>query len=179
MLPGAMLAPMDVMPNWPADAARTVEHFPEGDDPVRPLVIGPIMRNAILAHLAASLPNEGCGLLAGMSLGANDMAVRYYPGTNIDHSPVRYTMKPEEVIQAQKEMRDMRAQGWFLAAIVHSHPRTPPTPSRTDLREAYYPRSRMLIVTFAGEAPELKCWALLGDLEARRFRETQLLIGER
>jgi proteasome lid subunit RPN8/RPN11 len=170
---------MDATPTRRTDAATTVEHFPEGDDPARPLVIGTAMRDAIVAHLAASLPNEGCGLLAGMNLGANDAAVRFYPGTNIDRSPVRYTMKPEEVIQAQKELRALRGQGWFLAAIVHSHPRTPPTPSRTDLREAYYPRSRLLIVSFAGDIPELGCWALAGDGEAREFRETQLLTAQR
>jgi [CysO sulfur-carrier protein]-S-L-cysteine hydrolase len=174
-----MLAPMDARPKRPVDAATTVEHFPEGDDPTRPLVIGRAMRDAIVAHLEAGLPNEGCGLLAGRRLGANDVAVRFYPGTNIDRSPVRYTMKPEEVIQAQKEMRETRNQGWFLAAIVHSHPRTRPAPSRTDLREAYYPRARMLIVSFASGTPELGCWALIGDHEAREFRATQLLMGER
>jgi proteasome lid subunit RPN8/RPN11 len=174
-----MLAPMDAEPSRRTDAATTVEHFPEGDDPARPLVIAEPIRDAIVAHLEAGLPNEGCGLLAGINLGAHDVAVRFYPGTNIDRSPVRYTMKPEEVIQAQKELRELREQGWFLAAIVHSHPRTPPTPSRTDLREAYYPKARLLIVSFAGVAPELGCWALAGDQQTRVFRPSQLLIGDR
>src|SRR5262245_32275668 len=174
-----MLAPMGAEPNRPFDAATTVEHFPEGNDPSRPLAIGAAMRDAIVAHLQSWIPNEGCGLLAGISLGAHDVAVRFYPGTNIDRSPVRYTMKPEEVIHAQKELREMRAQGWFLAAIVHSHPRTEPAPSRTDLREASYPNPRTLIVSFASEPPELACWALAGDGEARAFRASPILIGER
>lgn len=167
---------MNREPNEPFDAATTVEYFPEGNDPNRPLVVVERMRDAILAHLQDSLPNEGCGLLAAMSVGDVDLAVRFYPGANTDHSPVRYTMKAEEVIAAQKDLREMRDQGWFLGAIVHSHPHTEPAPSRTDLKESYYPAARMLIVSFAGGTPAMGCWTLAGDREARTFRASELVV---
>ncbi|MCA9859410.1 MAG: M67 family metallopeptidase [Thermomicrobiales bacterium] len=130
-----------------------------------------MLREQIIDHLRAGLPNEGCGLLAGVVEGDRERAVHFFAGTNIDRSPVRYTMDPGEVIDAMKRMRD---EDWRLAAIVHSHPRTRPTPSRTDLAEAYYPDARLLIVSFADSQPEIRCWSILVDQRSRRFQEEAL-----
>ncbi len=143
---------MDIEPTRPFDAATTVEHSPGGNDGQRPLEIDVAFLDALLVHLRASLPNEGCGLLASVPGAEVDRVVHFFPGTNIDHSPVRYTMDPREVIAAMKRMRD---EGWQLAAIVHSHPRTAPVPSRTDQNDWYYREARLLIVSFEDIEPEI------------------------
>ena len=115
----------------------------------------------VLVHLATVAPLEGVGLLAVVAEGEVDRATRFYSGTNLDASPARYTMDPAEVLAA---FQDIDANGWRLGAIVHSHPATPPTPSPTDLREAYYPESLLLIVGLAGSSPLARAWRLvLGD----------------
>lgn len=170
---------MDPKPNQPFDAATTVEHSPEATfqlPPPRALMVGSDLLDRIVTHLREWLPHEGCGLLAAVSDGVNDRAVHFFPGTNIDYSPVRFTMDPVEVISAMKRMRD---EQWQLAAIVHSHPRTRPVPSRTDQAEWYYPEARLLIVSFASDDPEIGCWSLAGDNMAREFRAAQLLPPER
>ncbi|MCC6314712.1 MAG: M67 family metallopeptidase, partial [Thermomicrobiales bacterium] len=101
--------------------------------------------------------NEGCGLLATEPAGTR--AMRFYPGTNVAASPTRYTMAPEEVLTA---LRDMEVNGWRLGAIVHSHPTTEPAPSRTDLREAYYPDALLVIVGFAAPTPLVRGWRIRG-----------------
>jgi proteasome lid subunit RPN8/RPN11 len=116
------------------------------------------LRQEMLDHLQANLPNEGCGLLAVKHNGDQAViATRFYPGTNRDASPTRYTMDPAEVFAA---FRDLAAQGWSLGAIVHSHPATPPTPSPTDVREAFYPEALMLIVSFATDPPVMRAWCV-------------------
>jgi proteasome lid subunit RPN8/RPN11 len=171
-----MLAAMDPEPNQPFDAATTVEHSPEETAAPRLLKITSAQLDQIVSHLRASLPNEGCGLLASVSGVGQDRAVHFFPGTNVDRSPVRYTMEPVEVIAAMKRMRD---EGWQLAAIVHSHPRTKPEPSRTDQMEWYYAEARLLIVSFAEAQPGFGCWALAGDRQSREFRASQILITGR
>lgn len=171
-----MLAPMDSEPNQPFDAATTVEHSPETTVQLRPLRIAPKLLQEIVTHLRDWLPNEGCGLLAGIPDGDSDRIVHFFPGTNIDYSPVRFTMDPAEVLAAMKRMRD---ENWQLVAIVHSHPRTRPAPSRTDRNEWYYPDAKLLIVSFAEDAPDIGCWELAGDRTTREFRVAPLLLGER
>ena len=123
------------------------------------LILDDALRTTMLTHLRATLPQEGCGLLATVPGGAGepDRAMRFFPGTNVDASPTRYTMDPVEVIAA---FREMEGHGWRLGAIVHSHPRSPAAPSATDRREAHYPEALMLIVSFAIDPPALRAWQI-------------------
>ena len=122
------------------------------------LRLSPETGREIVAHVRAAAPLEGVGLLAVAAEGPDDRATRFYPGTNVDASPTRYTMEPAEVLAA---FRDIEANGWRLGAIVHSHPGTPPLPSATDLREAHYPDALLLIVGLAGGAPSMRAWRLI------------------
>jgi proteasome lid subunit RPN8/RPN11 len=171
-----MLAPMTLEPNHPAGPATTVEHQAERNDTFRPLLLPDAMRRQIVQHLVRWLPFEGCGLLATVAEDNADRAAHFFPGSNVDFSSTRYTMDPKEVVRA---MRSMRVHGWTMGAIVHSHPRSAAAPSRTDLREAYYPDARLLIVSFAGNAPEIGCWGLAGDREARAFQRAPIHVVER
>jgi proteasome lid subunit RPN8/RPN11 len=121
------------------------------------LRIGRQMFDAVAAHLTAGLPNEAVGLLAVRDEGPVAIAVHFYPGTNVDGSPTRYTMEPAEVLAA---FRDIAANEWRFGAIVHSHPATPPAPSETDLREAYYPEALLVIVGLANEVPTIRAWGV-------------------
>jgi proteasome lid subunit RPN8/RPN11 len=139
------------------------------------------MIDRILDHLQAALPAEGCGLLAtkridgGSASGEPEWVVGFYPGTNIDASPARYTMDPTEVIAA---LRDMEERGWRLGAIVHSHPKTPAQPSDTDLRESYYPGALMVIVSLAEAGPVIRAWRVDGghDASSQQYREVKMRI---
>ena len=124
------------------------------------------LREQILIHLLQAAPNEGVGLLA-VAPPARDEAdvlvvdgVRFFPGTNVDASPTRFTMDPAEVLAAFREMREA---GWELGAIVHSHLSGPPRPSPTDLREAHYPDALMLIVSFADQPATMRAWRVVPE----------------
>ncbi len=129
------------------------------DTPVRSLTLSVELRDSIVAFLRRCLPHEGVGLLAANSMGSSLIAVRFYPGQNMDSSPWRYTMDPTDVMPA---LADMKRREIRLGAIVHSHPNTPPVPSRTDLVEAKLPGVLSLIV---GLSPvvELRAWRLVFD----------------
>jgi proteasome lid subunit RPN8/RPN11 len=148
------------------------------EDPAPPLSLrlSAELREIVVAHLRASLPREGCGLLAvRRAAGGAAVATRFYPGTNLDASPTRYTMDPIEVLAA---FRDLEAHGWTLGAIVHSHPATPPTPSPTDLREAFYPESLMVIVSFAALTPAVRAWRLTAVSPPRAVTEVPIVYAE-
>lgn len=118
----------------------------------------------VLAHLRGALPNEGVGLLGCARDGHLGAAVAemFYPGRNTRASPVRYDLDMRDLVHA---LGDMEARNLTLGAIVHSHPVGEPAPSATDLREAYYPESLMVIVSFSTGDPVARAWRLhrLGD----------------
>lgn len=129
------------------------------EPPVSALVLPRSIHAEIIEHLTSWLPHEGVGLLAVRDQRGSLRAVRYHPGQNADRSPLRYTMSPAEVSAA---LRDIEDHGGRLGAIVHSHPRTPPVPSATDLVEATTPGVLSVIVGFE-PACALRAWSLERD----------------
>ncbi len=94
----------------------------------------------MIAHARAGLPNEVCGLLAGL----NGRVTEVYPVENVDLSPVRYTMNPTKQVHTMVAIEEA---GWDFLSIYHSHPNGPATPSATDIARAYYPEVVYIILS--------------------------------
>jgi proteasome lid subunit RPN8/RPN11 len=95
----------------------------------------------------AELPNECCGLLGGRDGDATTL----YPATNSEASPLRYNLDPQDQFRIMQEIEE---KGEELAAIYHSHTKSPAYPSQTDINLASYPGVTYLIVSLAdGEEP--------------------------
>lgn len=139
------------------------------------------VRDGIMMHLLDAAPNEGVGLLAVGAPFCDDdglMAVegeRFFPGTNIDRSPTHYTMDPAEVIVA---LREIREAGLQLGVIVHSHLKGPATPSATDVREAHYPDSLMMIVSLAAQPASAGVWRIVPEDGVAVVQSIDLVIRE-
>jgi proteasome lid subunit RPN8/RPN11 len=145
------------------------------------LSIARSIRDEIMIHLLEAAPHEGVGMLAvGEPFRDEDglqvvEAVRFYPGTNIDRSPSRYTMDPVEVVRA---LREIRESGWRLGAIVHSHLKGPATPSATDVREAHYPDALMMIISFAAQPATTGVWRVVPEDDLAVVQSVDFVIRE-
>ena len=103
------------------------------------------MRDAILAHARAELPNEACGLIAGDApFAAGGRPLRWIPTRNALASPYRFEIDPEDLLRHSLEIDDA---GEVIWAIVHSHVASTARPSASDLREARHPAALHLIVS--------------------------------
>jgi proteasome lid subunit RPN8/RPN11 len=91
------------------------------------------IRQAILTHADNCAPDECCGLLAADTEGRITFA---YPLTNVDPSPVSYTVDPDEHFAA---LSHAESQGWEIAGAFHSHPAGGATPSMIDVQAALEP----------------------------------------
>jgi len=86
------------------------------------VVIPVEVRAALAAHAAAEAPNEACGVVVLR----DGVAERYIEGRNAAASPYRFEL-------------EVTPETWFLEddgyelAVFHSHPSSPPRPSRTDV----------------------------------------------
>lgn len=109
---------------------------------------------AMIAHAREAAPAECCGLVGGFSA---TVAASLYPLRNVTAEPaVRYEAAPEDLFAAQRQMRE---RGEELLAIYHSHPRADdPSPSETDIRQAFYPSATYLIIGLAGRGPVIKAF---------------------
>ena len=113
------------------------------------------LHRAMIEHLRSTLPLEGCGIIACES----GVAVKIFPGTNTEASETRYNMDLTEIVDAFNEID---RHGWQLGALFHSHPRSDPFPSETDLTHAYYPNALMVIVSFVSEPPAARAFRVDG-----------------
>jgi len=109
----------------------------------------------VVAQARAEAPNECCGLIAAR----DGVAVAVHPARNAARSPVRYEMEGAEQYKLQTAIEDA---GLDLGAIYHSHPRSPPLPSPTDVNLAFYPEALYLIVGLARAEPEVRAWRIVG-----------------
>jgi len=104
------------------------------------------IREAMVAHAAACLPDEACGLLAADGTGVLRHAYRL---RNATPSPHAYTLDPEQHFRA---LRDAESRGWRLAGVFHSHPEGPSVPSSADVAGALEPEWLYVVVSLEDPA---------------------------
>lgn len=115
----------------------------------------------ILAHAKKELPNEACGLIAGVKDGADKRIQKVYLLTNIDHSNEHFSLDPKEQLAA---IKDMRANGLVPLGNWHSHPESPSRPSQEDKRLAYDKTASYMILSLMElEQPVLNSFHIAGD----------------
>ena len=115
----------------------------------------------ILAHAKKELPNEACGLIAGVKNGADKHIQKVYLLTNIDHSNEHFSLDPKEQLAA---IKDMRANGLVPLGNWHSHPESPSRPSQEDKRLAYDKTASYMILSLMElEQPVLISFHIEGD----------------
>jgi proteasome lid subunit RPN8/RPN11 len=95
-------------------------------------------------------------------------AVAVHRATNAAASPLRYIIDPSEQFRIAQEIEDA---GLDLGLIYHSHTRSDPIPSQTDINLAKlggtdmpaFPGTLYLIVGVKGEEPDIRTWSIVGD----------------
>jgi [CysO sulfur-carrier protein]-S-L-cysteine hydrolase len=112
------------------------------------VVIPAAVRSALAEHAEAERPNEACGLLVLR----DGVAERYIAGRNVAASPYRFELEVDP-------------DAWFLEdegyelAVFHSHPASPPRPSRTDVENIGLWQGRLYVILEA-RTGELAAWRI-------------------
>jgi [CysO sulfur-carrier protein]-S-L-cysteine hydrolase len=115
--------------------------------------IGLELYDEMIEHARAEAPNECCGML-----GSRDgRVVRLYRAKNAAASPLRYEIDGADQYRIQMEIDDSDLE---LGAIYHSHTRTEPYPSQTDINLAFYPEALYVIVGLAGAEPQVRAFSI-------------------
>jgi [CysO sulfur-carrier protein]-S-L-cysteine hydrolase len=118
------------------------------------MVLSPEIYGQIVAHAREEAPNECCGMIAAV----DGRAVGVFRATNAAASPLRYEVEPRDQLRIETTIED---SGWELGAIYHSHTRSAPYPSQTDINLAFHPDSIYLILGLASDEPELRGYRIV------------------
>jgi [CysO sulfur-carrier protein]-S-L-cysteine hydrolase len=113
------------------------------------VVIPAAVRDELVAHARAGLPNEACGILAGV----DGRVERFFPAQPDEPSPYYYRIESRDQIRI---MNEIDAAGLDLLGIYHSHTSSPAYPSRTDAEQAFWPDAVYVIVSLAGADPDVR-----------------------
>jgi [CysO sulfur-carrier protein]-S-L-cysteine hydrolase len=121
-------------------------------------------------HARRDFPNECCGMVAVR----DGRAVSVHQATNVAASPLRFEVDGLEVHRTIEEIED---RGDELGAIYHSHTRSEPYPSQTDVNfAAGWPGVQWLIVGLPREGePTVRCFAI----DDGAVRELEVQVDER
>jgi proteasome lid subunit RPN8/RPN11 len=129
----------------------------------------------MLAQAKAELPNECCGLLAGVCEEDGSQRIgrvlRRYPLVNAAANPKLFESEPYSMFVA---IRDMRKHKLEVLAVYHSHPTSEPVPSKTDLERNYSPDVVNLIISLKVAEPVMRGWWLTD----RDYREAEWVSVE-
>ena len=127
--------------------------------------ISQALLDEIVEHARAEAPNECCGMIAAQ----DGVAVAVHRARNAAASPLRYEMDGMEQYTIQTAIED---GGHELGAIYHSHTRSDPEPSQTDINLAFYPDALYVIVGVKGE-PDVRAWRIVDGAVSEAALEVQ------
>lgn len=125
------------------------------------IVIPREIQGRMIRQAAGEMPNECCGMLGGESDPENGMAriTHSYPLINTLQSPARFRADPKQLLLTH---RQMSADGVALIAIYHSHPSSPPVPSRFDLDEHFHgEKVSCVILGMLDDPPDIRAWRIV------------------
>jgi [CysO sulfur-carrier protein]-S-L-cysteine hydrolase len=115
--------------------------------------IAPDLLQQIVDHAVRDAPYECCGYVV---LDADGRAVEVVEVENLAHSPLRFDMDSKAVLAMGEVLDDAGL------VIYHSHTRSEPRPSQTDMNfAAKWPGVDWLIIGLAGGGePDIRNWRI-------------------
>lgn len=122
----------------------------------------------MIAYARGQLPEEACGVIAGMENEEEKRIEKVYYLTNTDASNEHFSLDPREQLQAVK---DMRTRGLKPLGNWHSHPQSPSRPSKEDIRLAYDSNASYLILSLMEENPVLHSFHVENGEACKEFLE--------
>lgn len=118
--------------------------------------VPPALLDLVVEHAVRDAPNECCGVVAVR----DGVAEAVHPLENLAASPLRFEVDGMALHHLLTDIEDGGAQ---LGAIYHSHTRSAPYPSQTDVNfAAGWPGTEWLIVGTKGPEPEVRSYLIDG-----------------
>ncbi|MGA3217105.1 MAG: M67 family metallopeptidase [Acidimicrobiales bacterium] len=113
----------------------------------------------MIAQCLGAYPEEGCGLLTGDPATSTVAAVHLV--RNVAASAQVYTVDPAQYLRID---RAAEAEGRAVIGVFHSHTRTDPYPSPTDVVQAPDPAWHYVLVSLRHEVASVRSYRIVDGL---------------
>jgi [CysO sulfur-carrier protein]-S-L-cysteine hydrolase len=124
------------------------------------VVISRELLDQIVEHALADPRNEVCGVLS-VEDAEPARAVRSYRATNIHKSALKFEIDSLELLDLYQTIE---GEGFQMGAVYHSHVRSAPYPSQTDINfAANWPGVEWIIVGLGEGEPEVRSYLIVGS----------------
>jgi proteasome lid subunit RPN8/RPN11 len=131
------------------------------------LISAPLL-DQVVAHARREHPDECCGFVAV----ADGRAVAVHATANAARSPYRFEIGSRELFDTTRAIEDA---GLEIGAIYHSHTRSAPYPSQTDVNfAANWPGLEWLIVGTSTDPPEVRSYRI----DDGRISEVEVVLDD-
>ncbi len=114
----------------------------------------------LVEHARREAPNECCGMITAR----DGVATRVYPAVNAKASPMAFKIEDREQLRINFEIDDNEERDGPLAGVYHSHTRTEPFPSQTDMNfaQAWGPGIEWVIIGLDGDDATVRSYLIDG-----------------
>lgn len=131
------------------------------------LWLKPELATAIIEHARKTLPHECCGVI----IGVGDTAESVVPLPNIAVDPEHnYHIDDKALLEV---LFQTQRQNLDIVGFYHSHPKTDPVPSQTDVHLATYPDAAYVIASLRGGEARLSAWSI----QQHRVTAIELIVS--
>ena len=132
-------------------------------EPLETLTLTDTVRQAMVNHALAGLPNEACGLFSGRTGGTT--VDTFHPMVNAAASREIYVLDGQEQLEVERAVDEA---GRVVLGVMHSHTYTEAYPSPTDVDDAsrFDPLGTwfFVIVTLKDPDPAVRAYRILDGL---------------
>lgn len=123
------------------------------------MLIARELLDELIQHALSDPGNEVCGVLA-VEPGSPARAVRSYRATNIHRSPLKFEIDSLELLDL---WQTIEGEGYEMGAVYHSHVRSAPHPSQTDINfAANWPGVEWIVIGLGHGEPQARSYLIDG-----------------
>ena len=112
-------------------------------------------KDELITHAIEQQPNESCAMLLGTRIDGIWNVKEIFRTQNIDNSQTNFTISPEELLKGYQLAEKMHLE---LVGIFHSHPKSEPSPSNTDIK--FMKGNPVPWIIYSGITKEMKAYFL-------------------
>ena len=123
------------------------------------IIISNLLRENLVQHANKQDPYESCAILLGNVNEENWEIIEIFLTENMDKSEINFTVSNEQLLEGYTKAEE---KGLSVVGIFHSHPKSEPSPSNTDIE--FMKGNPVPWVIYSGLTNDMKAYLLESEV---------------